>query len=155
MSINGLCFENGCTNLRLNIVTDASEIATCIAAYLLYEALFKLTFAIEKCPVAPIRHMTIPKIELKPQSTEFVSESRYSANMLSELTKSVIRPTHQQCYSCYKHFTVNNKCSLRTEQRKYWKTHRWINGDTSKMSKTLLTLEPEECPSKASRGPYG
>ena len=75
--------------------------------------------------------------------------------MMSKLTKSIIGPTHQQCYSGYRQRTRNNKYSLRTEQRKYWKTHRWINGNPSKVSKTLPTSEPEECPSKASRSPYG
>ena len=33
MSINRLYFENGCTNLRLHIFTDASEEAMCIVAF--------------------------------------------------------------------------------------------------------------------------
>ena len=151
MSINRLYFENGCTNLRLHIFTDASEEAMCLVAYLQDEATLKLTYVIGKCLVAPIRHMTVPKLELQAA----VSESRYSMNMMSKLTKSIIGPTHQQCYSGYRQRTRNNKYLLRTEQQKYWKTHRWINGDTSKVSKTLPTSVPEECPSKASRSPCG
>ena len=64
-SINRFYFENGCTNLRLHIFTDASEEAMCIVAYLRDEATFKLTYVIGKCRVAPIRHMTIPKLELQ------------------------------------------------------------------------------------------
>ena len=33
-------------------------------------------------------------------------------------------------------------------------THQWINGDTSNVSKTLPTSQPEEWPSKDSRNPY-
>ena len=62
--------------------------------------------------------------------------------MMSELTKSIIGPTYQQCCSDYKKRTRNNKCSLRTEQRKHWKTHRGMNRDTSKVSKTMPTSEP-------------
>ena len=65
MSINRLSFENGCTNLRLRIFTDASEEAMCSVAYLQDEATLKLTYLIGKCRVAPIRHMTIPKLELQ------------------------------------------------------------------------------------------
>ena len=65
MSINRLYFENGCTNLRLHIFTDASEEARCIVAYLQDEATLKLTYVIRKCRVAPIRHMTVPKLELQ------------------------------------------------------------------------------------------
>ena len=65
MSINRLYFENGCSNLRLHIFTDASEEAMCIVAYLQDEATLKLTYVIGKCRVAPIRHMTVPKLELQ------------------------------------------------------------------------------------------
>ena len=65
MSINRLYFENGCTNLRLHIFTDASEEAMCIVAYLQDIATLKLTYVIGKCRVAPIRPMTIPKLELQ------------------------------------------------------------------------------------------
>ena len=65
MSINRLYFENGCTNLRLHIFTDASEEAMCIVAYLQDEATLKLTYVKGKGRVAPIRHMTVPKLELQ------------------------------------------------------------------------------------------
>ena len=65
MSINRPYFENGCTNLRLHIFTDASEEAMCIVAYLQDEATLKLTYVIGKFRVAPIRHMTITKLELQ------------------------------------------------------------------------------------------
>ena len=65
MSRNRLYFENGCTNLRLHIFTDASGEAMFIVAYLQDETTLKLTYVIGKCRVAPIRHMTIPKLELQ------------------------------------------------------------------------------------------
>ena len=65
MSINRLYFENGCRKLRLHIFTDASEEAMSIVAYLQEEATLKPTYVIGKCLVAPIRHMTIPKLELQ------------------------------------------------------------------------------------------
>ena len=65
MSINRLYFENGCTNLRLHIFTDASDEAMYFVAYLQDEATLKLTYVIGKCRVALIRHMTIPKLELQ------------------------------------------------------------------------------------------
>ena len=132
MSINRLYFENGCTNLRLHIFTDASEEAMCIVTYLQDIVALNLTYVIGKCRVAPIRHMTIPKLELRAA----VYGVRLRKQILNE------------------HDVRIQKCSLRTEQRKYWKTHRWINEDTSKVSKTLPTSEPVECPSKASKSPY-
>ena len=65
MSISRLYFENGCSNFRLHIFTDASEEAMCIEAYLPDEATLRLTYVIGKCRVAPIRHMTIPNLELQ------------------------------------------------------------------------------------------
>ena len=65
MSINRLCFENGCRNLRLHIFTDALEEAMCFVAYLRDIATLKLTYVVGKCRVASIRHMTIPKPELQ------------------------------------------------------------------------------------------
>ena len=58
-------FENRCTNLRLHIFTDASQEAMCNVAYLQDEATLKLTYVIGKFRVAPIRHMTIPTLELQ------------------------------------------------------------------------------------------
>ena len=65
MSINQLQFENGYTNLRLHIFTDASEETMCVVAYLQGEVTLKLTYNIEKCRVVPIRHTMIPKVELQ------------------------------------------------------------------------------------------
>ena len=65
MSINRLYFENGWKSLRLHIFTDASKEAMCTVSYLQDEATLKLTYVIGKCRVAPIRHMTIPKLELR------------------------------------------------------------------------------------------
>ena len=65
MSMNRVYFENVCTNLRLDNFTDASEEAVCIVAYLGDKAALKLTYMIGKCRVAPIRHKTIPQLELQ------------------------------------------------------------------------------------------
>ena len=65
MSKNRLYFENGCTNPRLHIFTIASEESVSIVAYLQDEPTLKLTYVIGKCRVAPIRHMTIGKLELQ------------------------------------------------------------------------------------------
>ena len=65
MSINRFFFWKWCSNLRLHIFTDASEEAMCIVAYLQDKATLRLTYVIGKCRVAPIRHMTIPKLELQ------------------------------------------------------------------------------------------
>ena len=51
--------------MRLHIFTDTSEEAMYIVAYLQDKGTLKLTFAIGKCRVAPLRHMTIPKLELQ------------------------------------------------------------------------------------------
>ena len=65
ISINPLYFENGCSNLRLHIFTDASQEAIFNVAYLQDEAKLRFTYVIGKCRVAPIRHMTIPMLELQ------------------------------------------------------------------------------------------
>ena len=65
MSINRLYFDSGCTNLRLHVFTDASEEAMGIVAYLQDDTTLKLSYVIGKCRVVPIRHMTIPKLELQ------------------------------------------------------------------------------------------
>ena len=65
MSINRLYFENRCLNPRLHIFTDTSEEAMCIVSYLQDEVTLRLTYVIGKFRVAPIRHTTIPKLELQ------------------------------------------------------------------------------------------
>ena len=50
---------------RLHIFADASEEAMCIVAYLQDEAMLRLTYLLGKCRVAPIKTMTIPKLELQ------------------------------------------------------------------------------------------
>ena len=49
-SINRLYFENGCTNLRLHIFTDASEEAMCIVAYLQDETTSETHLCYRKMP---------------------------------------------------------------------------------------------------------
>ena len=71
MSINPLYFDSGCTKLRLHVFTDASEEAMCIVAYLQDDTTLKLSYVIGKCRVAPIRHMTIPKLELQAEIKNF------------------------------------------------------------------------------------
>ena len=90
MSINRLYFENGCTNLRLHIFTDASEEAMCIVAYLQDEATLKLTYVIVKCRVAPIRHITIPKLELQAA----VYGVRLRKQILNELNVKIDKIYH-------------------------------------------------------------
>ena len=65
MSVNRLYFENGCSNLRLHIFTDASEQAMSSVAYLQDEATLRLTYVVGKCRVSPIRHTTITKLEFQ------------------------------------------------------------------------------------------
>ena len=90
MSINRLCFENGCTNLTLHIFTDASEEAICIVAYLQDQATLRLTYVIGKCRVAPIRHMTIPKLELQAA----VYGVRLRKQILNELNVKIEKIYH-------------------------------------------------------------
>ena len=65
MSVNRIYFERSYKNFRLHIFTDTSEEPMCIVAYLQDVSTLKLTYVIGKCRVAPIRHTTIPKLELQ------------------------------------------------------------------------------------------
>ena len=60
MAINHFYFENGCTNLKLHIFTDASEVM-CNVSYPQNETALNLTYVKGKSRLATIRHMTIPK----------------------------------------------------------------------------------------------
>ena len=51
--------------LEFNVFTDASKGSICIVAYLQIETTLILTYVIVKRCVTPIRHMTIPKLELQ------------------------------------------------------------------------------------------
>ena len=90
MSINRLYFENGCTNLRLYIFTDESEEAMCIVAYLQDEAMLKLTYVRGKCRGAPIRHMTIPKLELQAA----IYGDRLRKQILNEYEVKIVKIFH-------------------------------------------------------------
>ena len=65
MSISRLYFKNDFKNLRLHIFADASEEETCIVTYLQDEAMLKFAYVRGKCHLAPIRHMTVPRLELQ------------------------------------------------------------------------------------------
>ena len=125
----------------------------CILPYLQNEVTLRLTYVTGKYRVAPIRHMTILKPELQAALYGVCLRKQILSKYDVRNDKIYHWTTHQHCYSSYKQRTRKNNCSLRTEQRNYRKTHRWLNGDTSKVSKTLPTSEPEDCPSKALKNP--
>ena len=50
---------------RLQISADASEEVIYIVAYLQDDAMLRLTYVIRKCRLAPIKKMTIPKLEIQ------------------------------------------------------------------------------------------
>ena len=133
--------------------------AMCIVAYLQDEATIRFTYVIGKCRVAPIRHMTIPKSELQAAvygdrlRKQILSEHDVRIDKFYQWTdSSTVLQWLQAAHKKQEVFVIYLKY---LKIVKYLKTHRWINGDTSKVSKTLLTSEPEECSSKASRSPYG
>ena len=69
MSKDDLIFKTGCTNMRLDILAEASEEGMCILAYLKEKINLRLNHVLGKCRVAPIRHTTIPKLEFHADQT--------------------------------------------------------------------------------------
>ena len=123
MSINQLYFENGCSNLRLHILTEASEEAMCIVAYLKDDATLRLTYVLGKYRVTPIGHMTISKLELPAAVYGVCLRKQILSDHVVRIDKTYHWTNSSTCYSGYKQRTRNNKHLLQTEQWKYWKTH--------------------------------
>ena len=65
MNVQRLYLKPEPKQLNLHLFTDASEDAMCIVAYLQDADSLQLSYIVGKCRVAPIRHMTIPKLELQ------------------------------------------------------------------------------------------
>ena len=110
------------SNLRLHIFTDASEETMCIVAYLQDEKTLGLIYVIGKCLVAPIRHMTIPKLELQAA----VFGVRLRKQIISEHDVKIDKIDHWNNSSTVLQWLQaahrKNRCSLRAEQGNYWKT---------------------------------
>ena len=156
MSINRLYFENGCTNLRLHIFTDASEEAMCIVAYLQNIATLKLLYVVGKCRVAPIRHMTIPKLELQA--------AVYGVRLREQILNNEHDVRTDKIYLWTDSSTVLQWLKAAHKKQQVFVANRAaeILENSSmdqwrhvKDAKTLPTLEPEECLSKGSKSPYG
>ena len=58
-------FESGVNKVDLHIFSDASLEAMCMVAYLRKQDNGEVTFVIGKCRVAPIRNMTVAKLEMQ------------------------------------------------------------------------------------------
>ena len=58
-------FETGVNKVDLHIFSDASLKAMCMVAYLRKQDNGEVTFVIGKCRVAPIRNMTVTKLEMQ------------------------------------------------------------------------------------------
>ena len=58
-------FESGVNKVDLHIFSDASLEAMCMVAYLRKQDNGEVTFVIGKCRVAPIRSMTVAKLEMQ------------------------------------------------------------------------------------------
>ena len=58
-------FESGVNKVDLHIFSDASLKAMCMVAYLRKQDIGEATFVIGKCRVAPIRNMTVAKLEMQ------------------------------------------------------------------------------------------
>ena len=118
MLINRFYFGNGCSKLRLNIFTDASEEAKSIMAYLQDEETLKLIYVIRKCLVNPIRHTTIPKLALQAEfygvclTKHILREHDITINKFYHWTDSC---TVLQCYS---QLSRDNNCLLPSGQQK-------------------------------------
>ena len=144
MSISRLYFENGRTKLRLHIFTDASQEAMCILAYL-HEATLKLTYVIEKCRVALMRHTTIPKLKLQ------------SAVYGVRLRRQILREHDVKIDKIY-HWTGSNTVlqwllSIHKKQQVFVANR--AAKILSEATNTQQILTQERCPSKASWSPGG
>ena len=58
-------FESGVNKVDLHIFSDASLEAMCMVAYLRKQENGEVAFVIGKCIVAPIRNITVAKLEMQ------------------------------------------------------------------------------------------
>ena len=65
MVLNRTYFESGVNKVDLHIFSDASLEAMCMVAYLRKQEKGEVAFVIGKCTVAPIRNMTVAKLEMQ------------------------------------------------------------------------------------------
>ena len=122
MSINRLYFENDCLNLRLHIFTTASEEAMCIVAYLQDKATLKLTFAIGKWHVAPIRHMTTPSRSLRSSSQKVDTQQTWCQNWQNLSLYQLINKTTVATSSAQQVFIENRAAEiLETSSMDQWR----------------------------------
>ena len=154
MSINQLDFENGCTNLRIHIFTGASEEGMCIVAYLQDEATLKLIYEIGKCRVAPIRHMTIPKLELQAavygvrHRKQILSDHDVRIDQIYHWTDSSTALQWLQSVQKRQVFVANRPAEiLENVSMDQWRHVKVVENPSD--------IGIRGMPSKASRSPYG
>ena len=111
----------------------------CLVAYILFETMFKLTSVTKKHRVAPIRQRTKLRLEIQDRvygvrlRKQILDKHDVRNDKIYHWTES--KTVRQWIQSAHR----KQQKLLRTEQRKYRKTHRWINGDTPNVSKVLPT----------------
>ena len=154
MSINRLYFENGCTNLRLHILTGASEEAMCIVAYLQDETTQKLTYVIGKCRVAPIRYMTIPKLELQAAvyvvrlRKQILNEHDVRIDKIYHWTdSSTVLQWRQAAHKKQKVFVANRAAEiLENSSMDQWRHVKGVENPSDIGARGMSIEGVEECP---------
>ena len=111
----------------------------CLVAYIKFETMFKLTCVTKKYRVAPIRQKTKQRLEIQDR----VYGNRLRKQILNKHDVRIDKIHHWTDSKTVRQWIQSahrkQQKLLRTEQRKYRKTHRWINEDTPNVPKVLPT----------------
>ena len=129
-------FSNIPKNVQLHIFSDASLEAMCIVAYFRgeIEEGIELSFVLCKCRIAPIKQLSIPRLELQAALYSvrlrklIIQEHDLPINSVTHWTDSV---TVLQWLNTR---TKGKTSLLPTEQLRFWKPQPLMNGNTSEAS---------------------
>ena len=122
-SINRRYFNREKDRTELHVFADASEDTMCAAAYLRSqpkENSADLAFVIGKCRMAPMRHLSIPRLELQAANmTVRLKEQIVKVHEIKILV-AVFGQTQIQFRSGYTVPIINDQCLWPIEWLRYW-----------------------------------
>ena len=153
-SIDRRYFSRERDKAELHVFAEASEDTMCAVAYLgsqSKEYTADLAIVIGKCRVAPMRHLSIPRLEMQVAVMAVMLNEQIVKEHEMKINSCSFGQTQLQYCSDYTVPIANNKCLWPIEWLRYYIQLMFHSENMSAVLTTQLTLAPEQSTLKNSR----